>query len=73
MVYSIDKTLSAETWDEIKTRIAIAELFAFAASVNSRDSSGQHRELQMAIEKVTQDPGNKNRLLPIMIDDLPFS
>ena len=72
-VYSIDKTLSAETWDGLKTRIAIAELFAFAASVNSRDSSGQHRELQMAIEKVTQDPGNRNRLLPIMIDDLPFS
>ena len=29
-VYSIDKTLSSETWPEIETHIDEAELFAFA-------------------------------------------
>lgn len=71
-VYSIDKTLSAETWPEIKTRIDQAELFAFAASDQSRDAQGQHRELEMAVEKV-QSEGKEFRLLPIVIGDVAFS
>ena len=70
--YSIDKTLSYETWTEIKARIEEAEFFAFLASDNSRNAGGQHRELEMAVKKVQQASGNEFRLLPIAIDDLPF-
>ena len=72
-VYSIDKTLSSETWPEIETHIDEAELFAFAVSVHSRDAHGQHRELQRFIEKVQQNPGKEFRLLPIVIGCLSFS
>ena len=72
-VYSIDKSLSDSTWNEIEKRLDESELFAFAASVHSRGSTGQHRELQMAVEKIVKH-GQKNefRLLPIVLDDLPF-
>ena len=70
--YSIDKTLSAETWSEIKARIDEVGLFAFVASENSRTAAGQHRELEMAVKKVQQGSGKEFRLLPIVIHDLPF-
>ena len=44
-VYSIDKTLSGGTWGEIETRIDEAEVFAFAASVDSCDADGQRASL----------------------------
>ena len=71
-VYSIDKTLSDATWSEIETRIDEAEVFAFAASVDSCDADGQRREFEMAIEKV-QRQERELRLLPIVLRDFPFS
>ena len=71
-VYSIDKTLSDATWSEIETRIDEAEVFAFAASVDSCDADGQRHELEMAIQKV-QRRGRELRLLPIVLRDFPFS
>ena len=41
-VYSIDKTLSSETWREIEACIDGAEISAFVASEKSRDEGGQH-------------------------------
>ena len=71
-VYSIDKTLSGGTWGEIETRIDEAEVFAFAASVDSCDADGQRREFELAIEKVRRR-GKELRLLPIVLRDFPFS
>ena len=72
-VYSIDKTLSSETWAEIETRIDKAELFAFVASEDSRHAKGQHHELQIAVEKIKRCGRTEDRLLPIVIGDLSFS
>ena len=72
-VYSIDKTLSCETWPEIEACIEKAELFAFIASEDSRDAQGQHRELQRAVERVRCGGGREFRLLPIVTGDLSFS
>ncbi|MYG04748.1 MAG: toll/interleukin-1 receptor domain-containing protein [Acidobacteriia bacterium] len=72
-VYSIDKTLSAETWPEIEACIDQAELFAFVASEDSRDAEGQHRELRLAVEKIGQHGRAKFRLLPIVLGGLSFS
>lgn len=72
-VYSIDKTLSSDTWHEIEERIDEAELFAFVASENSRGAGGQHRELQRAVEKIQHGAGRAFRLLPIAARDLDFS
>ena len=71
-VYSIDKTLSDATWGEIETRIDEAEVFAFAASVDSCGAHGQRREFELAIEKVHRQ-GGELRLLPIVLRDFPFS
>ena len=72
-VYSIDKTLSGDTWREIETRIDKATIFAFIASVHSRDAGGQHRELLRAVEKVQECFGGEFRFLPIVIGDFPFN
>ena len=71
-VYSIDKTLSCETWREIEARIDQADLFAFIASEYSRDARGQHRELEKAVERVCRCGGSELRWLPIVIGHLPF-
>ena len=71
-VYSIDKTLSDATWGEIKTRIDEAEVFAFAASVDSCDADDQRREFELAIEKV-RCQGRELQLFPIVLRDFPFS
>ena len=72
-VYSIDKTLSTDTWREIEACIEEAELFAFVASEYSRDAGGQHRELQKAVEKVRKGGGREFRLLPIVARGVDFS
>jgi len=72
-VYSIDKTLSRDTWREIEACIDTADLFAFIASEDSRDAKGQHRELQSAIERIRGRGGSEFRMLPIVIGDLSFS
>ena len=72
-VFSIDKTLSSDTWREIEACIDEVELFAFVASENSRDAGGQHRELGMAVEKVRKGGGREFQLLPIVAQGLDFS
>ncbi|MBI4472471.1 MAG: toll/interleukin-1 receptor domain-containing protein [Acidobacteria bacterium] len=70
-VYSLDKTLSQDTWKEIEARIDQAELFAFAASVHSRDATGQHRELELALNKI-ENSMTSPKLLPILIGEIEF-
>jgi len=71
-VFSIDKTLSSDTWREIELCIDGAEIFAFVFSEHSRDADGQHRELERAVEKVRRGAGREFRLLPIVARGLDF-
>lgn len=71
-VYSLDKTLAEAVWNEIESKIHDSQVFIFVASKYSLDAKGQHRELQLALDRLK----NKNvplRLFPVIIDDIGFS
>lgn len=71
-VYSIDKTLSADLWEEIENTLRQAELFVYVVSAHSAGASGQQRELDMAVKRV-KGSAPAFKLLPIAIGDLAFS
>jgi hypothetical protein len=71
-VYSIDRTLAEDAWQEIEDKIQRAELFIFVASRYSRDAKGQHRELQLALDRITRT-GMALRMIPIVVDDVVFN
>src|SRR6266853_5635282 len=65
-VYSIDRTLAEEVWKEIEEKIRLCELFIFLASKYSLDAQGQHRELQLALDRFKKDNVSL-RMIPILI------
>lgn len=70
-VYSIDRTLAEEVWKEIEEKIRLCELFIFVASKYSVDAQGQHRELQLALDRFKKDNVSL-RMIPILIDNINF-
>jgi len=70
-VYSIDKTLAEDTWQEIERNIQGCQVFIFVASEYSRDATGQHRELALAIDRV-ENSRSKLRFFPVVLDDIGF-
>lgn len=70
-VYSIDRTLAEEVWKEIEEKIRLCELFIFVASNFSIDAQGQHRELQLALDRFKKDNVSL-RMIPILIDKIDF-
>jgi TIR domain len=71
-VYSLDKTLAADTWAEIESKINNSHLFICVASQYSLDAKGQHRELQIIMEKF-KDTEAALRIVPVVIDDIGFA
>ena len=72
-LYSTDKTLSTNIWKEIENKIHETKIFAFAASIHSRNAEGQHRELKLVLDKVHENEELAFQLLPIVIGDLSFT
>lgn len=70
-VYSLDKTLAEAVWNEIESKIRDSQVFIFVASKYSLDAKGQHRELQLALDRL-KDKCVPLRLLPVIIDDIGF-
>jgi|APDOM4702015191_1054821.scaffolds.fasta_scaffold169443_1 TIR domain len=70
-VYSLDKTLAEAVWNEIESKILESQVFMFVASKYSLDANGQHRELQLALERL-KDKKVPLRLLPVIIDGIDF-
>ena len=71
-VYSLDRTLAKDVWAEIEEKIRACQLFIFVASKHTLDAKGQHRELQLAIDRLKKaDVGL--RMFPVLIDDIGFS
>jgi len=70
-VYSIDKTLAENTWQEIESSIQGCQVFIFVASEYSLDATGQHRELEKAIDRVG-NAKSELRIFPIVLDDTEF-
>lgn len=71
-VYSIDRTLAEEVWKEIEEIIQRCELFIFVASNHSVDAKGQHRELQLALDRLKKADVPLH-MFPILIDDISFA
>lgn len=71
-VYSLDKTLAVDTWAEIESKIKNSHLFICVVSKYSLDAKGQHRELQIVMEKL-RDTDAALRIVPVVIDDIGFA
>jgi hypothetical protein len=71
-VYSLDKTVAADTWAEIESKINNSHLFICVASQYSLDAKGQHRELQIVMEKL-KDTDAALRIVPVVIDNIGFA
>lgn len=73
-VYSIDQTLGEDVWKEIEEKIWCCQLFMFVASKYSVDAKGQHRELQLALDRIKKaNEPVPLRMIPIVTDDIGFS
>lgn len=65
-VYSLDRTLAADAWEEIQAKIAESDLVIFIVSENTPNAEGQRRELKLALEKVEPLAGTE-KIMPIFI------
>jgi hypothetical protein len=71
-VYSLDRTLAEEVWGEIENKVQRCKLFIFVASKNRFDAGGQHRELQLVVNRLRSINGPL-QMMPIPIDDVSFT
>lgn len=71
-VYSIDRTLATDVWSEIEEKIQRCELFIFVASKHTLDAKGQHRELQLALDRL-KNTDSIRRVFPILIGEIAFA
>lgn len=71
-VYSLDRTLSEGVWREIEQRIADCRLFIFVASKHSQDAQGQHRELELALDRFKRSH-LELKMVPVLLDNLDFA
>jgi len=71
-VYSIDRTLADDTWEEIKTRIQMSRVVIFAISSYTADAQGQKRELEIAFNKI-QQTRLETRIFPLALRNTSFS
>lgn len=66
--YSHDKTLGRDAWKEIKNKIDKSRVILFMVSDYTEKAKGQRKELTLIVNKF-----NKSKLIPILINDVPFS
>lgn len=52
-VYSYDAVVAQDSWDQIESSLRESAVVVFLASRFTRDSQGQHRELQMALHRMS--------------------
>ncbi|EFK11621.1 conserved hypothetical protein [delta proteobacterium NaphS2] len=71
-VYSLDRTLAVDAWEEIQARIEESDLVIFVVSDNTPNAEGQQKELKLALEKVEPLAGTE-KILPIVITGKNFS
>ncbi len=71
-VYSLDRTLAADAWEEIETRIAESDLVIFVVSKSTPNAEGQQRELKLALEKIVPIAGTE-KIMPVAITGTDFS
>lgn len=68
-VYSLDKTIGSEIWNEIEDKIQEISCWIFIISNHSVSSNGQLGELKLVLQKVTS-AGVRNRIIPLFWNEI---
>lgn len=63
-VYSLNKTLGVEAWEEIEDKIDEISCWIFVMSNHSVSAEGQLRELELVLKKVST-AGGRDRIIPL--------
>ena len=71
-VYSHDKTISKDIWEEINEKIMSCKMILFVVSKHTNRAKGQHKELEFAIEKISSSHPHIS-IVPVIIGDIRFS
>ena len=71
-VYSLDKTLAEDFWDEICEKMHSSRVIIFAISEYTASAKGQKKEIEIALNKVRHIDEDK-KIFPIALRDTPFS
>ncbi len=71
-VYSHDKTIAKDTWDEIREKIMSSKMVVYVVSKSSVNAQGQDRELNMAIDLVSKTRPDL-QVIPVLVGDRSFS
>ena len=71
-MYSHDKTISEDIWEEINEKISSCKMILFVVSKHTKKSKGQKQELNHAINLITSSHPHIS-ILPIIIGDISFS
>jgi|SRR2546422_4739263 len=71
-VYSVDRTLTDDIWEEIERKLRVSDAMIFAVSHDTEQSEGQKQELELVLSKMAPVAGIP-RVLPIVLRDTPYS
>jgi len=71
-MYSYDRTLAADAWVEIKEQVNKCRIGLFMVSKNTPNAHGQHRELELALNKLEGEVSSEC-IFPVILDDIQFS
>lgn len=71
-MYSYDKTISKDIWEEINEKIMSCRMVVFIISKHSTRAQGQNRELEIAIELISSTHPDLS-IIPVIIGDINFS
>jgi TIR domain len=71
-VYSHDRTIARDAWDEIKEKIESCKMVIYVVSKESVGAEGQRRELDMAIDLLSRTRPDL-LTVPVLVGDMNFS
>jgi hypothetical protein len=71
-VYSYNKTLAQDIWKEIEDKINQSQVMVFIASEYTKTAGGQHRELDLVFNKIS-NINQSDSIVPVVIGDFNFS
>jgi len=71
-VYSRDKTIAEDMWDEIIIKISDSKVMIFSVSESTVNAEGQSEELKIILSKI-KEADISDKILPVVLRDTEFS
>jgi hypothetical protein len=71
-VYTYDKTIAKDAWDEIKEKLFSAKMVVYVVAKSSKNANGQDKELEMAIHLITETRPEV-QIIPVLTGNVSFS